>query len=418
MNLPLRIALRYLVSKKSHSTVNTISIISICGVAVTTMAIICTLSVFNGFQELIASLYSTFDPQIKITPNKGKTFDASNDTLQSIALWPEVEVFSPVVEENAMLVYRDKQMPALIKGVDANFSQLTQIDSILLDGTFMLADSIANYATLGVGLANFLETGARYAHALEVFAPKRNAKINIANPTNAFNKDRLFLTAVFSINQEEYDNQLAIVPIAFARKLFDYTTEATALEIKLAPEANEEKLIQKIKETLGENFSVKNRMQQQEATFRVTQLEKWLAFLILSFILLIAVFNIIGSLSMLIIDKQKDIKTLSQLGADDSLISKIFLTESWLISIIGAGSGLLSGIILCQLQQHFGFIQLGENAADFIIDAYPVKLIWSDVLIVLALVSILGYLIAWYPVKYLRSRWLQNHDKIFSSPND
>lgn len=418
MNLPFKIAKRYLFSKKSHSTINTISVISICSVAVTTVALICTLSVFNGFQELVVSLYSTFDPQIKITPAKGKTFNAASDTILGIVAWPEVEVFAPVLEENAMLVYGNRQMPALIKGVPDNFSQLTEIDSILLDGKFVLADSITNYATLGVGLANFLETGARYVRPLEVIAPKRNAKINTINPASAYTKDRLFLTAVFSVNQEEYDNNLAIVPLRFARQLFNYTNEASALEIKLIPGANEERFIKEVQKTLGENFTVKNRMQQHESSFKMTQIEKWITFLILGFILMIATFNIIGSLSIIIVDKEKDIRTLSELGADRSLISKIFLMEGWLISIIGAGSGVLLGVTFCLLQQQFGFIRLGENADAFIINAYPVKLYWSDTLIVLLLVSMLGYLAAWYPVKYLRKRWQNTKDEgVSPTPN-
>lgn len=407
MNLALRIARRYLISKKSHSAINFISIVSICGVAVTTMALVCTLSIYNGFGELVASLYSTLDPQIKVVPIKGKTLDTLSPPIAELALWPEIDVFSPVLEEHVLAVYRERQMPALIKGVPDNFAQQTDIDHILLDGTFMLSDSVADYATMGVGLANLLGTGARFMHPLEIYAPKRNAKVNLSNPASSFANGNLFMTGVFTVNQPEYDDQLVIVPLEFARELFDYTTEATSLEIKLKPGVNEDKTIARIKELLGDNFMVKNRMEQQEESFRMMQIEKWMTFLILSFILMIASFNVIGSISMLIIDKQKDIRTLQHLGANDSLLSRIFLSEGWIISILGAGSGIVLGVILCLLQQEFGFLQLGQHAGAFVVDAYPVKLIFSDVCIVLAVVTSLGFMASWYPVKYLRNKWLK-----------
>lgn len=407
MNLALRIARRYLISKKSHSAINFISIVSICGVAVTTMALVCTLSIYNGFGELVASLYSTLDPQIKVVPIKGKTLDTLSPQVAELALWPEIDVFSPVLEEHVLAVYRERQMPALIKGVPDNFAQQTDIDQILLDGSFMLSDSVADYATMGVGLANLLGTGARFMHPLEIYAPKRNAKVNLSNPASSFANGNLFMTGVFTVNQPEYDDQLVIVPLEFARELFDYTTEASSLEIKLKPGVNEDKTIARIKELLGDNFMVKNRMEQQEESFRMMQIEKWMTFLILSFILMIASFNVIGSISMLIIDKQKDIRTLQHLGANDSLLSRIFLSEGWIISILGAGSGIVLGVILCLLQQEFGFLQLGQHAGAFVVDAYPVKLIFSDVCIVLAVVTSLGFMASWYPVKYLRNKWLK-----------
>lgn len=407
MNLPLKIARRYLFSKKSHSAINVISMVSVGGVAVTTMALICTLSIYNGFQDLVASLYSTLDPQIKITPVKGKTLDTEQTEIKQLARWPEIDVFTPVVEENALIIYRDKQTPALLKGVPENFARLTSIDSILVDGTFRLDDEITGYATLGIGLANRLGTGARYVHPLEIYVPKRNVRINLGNPASSFEYGRLFPTGVFSVNQPEYDDQMLIAPIGFVRRLYNYTTEATGLELKLKEEANENRTIQRIKTLLGNNYTVKNRMEQQEESFRMMQIEKWMTFLILSFILMIASFNVIGSLSMLIIDKQNDIRTLQSLGADNRLISAVFLTEGWLISLIGAGSGILLGIVLCLCQQQFGWLKLGQHAGTFVVDAYPVKLEFSDVVVVLVVVSLLGYIAARYPVKYLRRRWIK-----------
>lgn len=407
MSLSLKIAIRYLFSKKSHSAINIISMVSICGVAVTTMALICTLSVYNGFQDLIASLYSSLDPQIKITPATGKTLSLQDPSIKSLTEWQEIDAIAPVIEENALLIYRNRQMPVLLKGVPDNYTRVSNIDSILLDGNFFLKDSIANYATIGVGVANRLEVGAHYVYPLFVYTPKRKAKVNLANPSNAFNEDRMFATAVFSVNQPEYDDQMVIVPLDMATKLFDYSHQASALEIKLKPGTNEKRTISSLSEHLGEGYLVKDRMIQQETSFRMMQIEKWMTFLILAFILMIATFNVIGSLSMLIIDKQNDIKTLQNLGADEKLISRIFLTEGWLISAIGAGTGLIAGIFLCWLQQEYGLLRLGQTSGAFIVDAYPIHLLWSDAFAVLAIVTLLGFPAAWYPVKYLRNKWLR-----------
>lgn len=407
MSLSLKIAIRYLFSKKSHSAINIISMVSICGVAVTTMALICTLSVYNGFQDLIASLYSSLDPQIKITPATGKTLSLQDPSIKSLTEWQEIDAIAPVIEENALLIYRNRQMPVLLKGVPDNYTRVSNIDSILLDGNFFLKDSIANYATIGVGVANRLEVGAHYVYPLFVYTPKRKAKVNLANPSNAFNEDRMFATAVFSVNQPEYDDQMVIVPLDMATKLFDYSHQASALEIKLKPGTNEKRTISSLSEHLGEDYLVKDRMMQQETSFRMMQIEKWMTFLILAFILMIATFNVIGSLSMLIIDKQNDIKTLQNLGADEKLISRIFLTEGWLISAIGAGTGLIAGIFLCWLQQEYGLLRLGQTSGAFIVDAYPIHLLWSDAFAVLAIVTLLGFPAAWYPVKYLRNKWLR-----------
>ena len=407
MSLSLKIAIRYLFSKKSHSAINIISTVSICGVAVTTMALICTLSVYNGFQDLIASLYSSLDPQIKITPATGKTLSLQDPSIKSLAEWQEIDAIAPVIEENALLIYRNRQMPVLLKGVPDNYTRVSNIDSILLDGNFFLKDSIANYATIGVGVANRLEVGAHYVYPLFVYTPKRKAKVNLANPSNAFNEDRMFATAVFSVNQPEYDDQMVIVPLDMATKLFDYSHQASALEIKLKPGTNEKRTISSLSEHLGEGYLVKDRMMQQETSFRMMQIEKWMTFLILAFNLMIATFNVISSLSMLIIDKQNDIKTLQNLGADEKLISRIFLTEGWLISAIGAGTGLIAGIFLCWLQQEYGLLRLGQTSGAFIVDAYPIHLLWSDAFAVLAIVTLLGFPAAWYPVKYLRNKWLR-----------
>lgn len=407
MNLPLKIAKRYLVSKKSHSVINIISLVSVCGIAIASMALVCVLSVFNGFQDLIASLFSTIDPQIKVTPIQGKTFDASDPAIQEMAQWPEIAQISPVIEENVLLIYGDRQVPALLKGVTNQYEKQTRIDDIIIDGHFLLHDTVTDYATIGVGLANSLATGAGFRRPLMVYVPKRKARINMANPSSSLSSGRLFMTAVFRVNQAEYDDQLAIVPIDFARRLFDYTTEASALEITLQKNANEANIMERIQGQLGDNFEVKNRIEQKEASFKMVQIEKWMSYLILGFILMIASFNAIGSLSMLIIDKKADIDTLKSLGADNRLISRIFLTEGWLISAVGAVTGIIIGILLCWGQQTFGWIKLGEMSEAFIIEAYPVSVQLLDIAAVLALVLLLGFFTAWYPVRYLKNIWMK-----------
>ena len=406
MNLSYKIARRYLFSKKSHSAINIISMVSVSGVTIATIALVCTLSVFNGFQDLISSLFCAFDPQIKITPVKGKTFDSQDSKINQLRTWKEIAVCTEVIEENALVRYKDHQVNATLKGVSDNFKQLTHIDSLVLDGKFMLHDSIADYATVGARLCMSLGVGASFINPLEIYAPRRNQKINLANPSTAFNVDYAYVTAIFSVNQQKYDESLIIVPIKFTRKLYNYTTEVTAIELKLKSSNNIDDTKRKIAQFLGNSYQVKNQFEQQEESFKMMQIEKWMTFLILCFVLMIAVFNIIGSLSMLILDKQADVATLRSLGADNKLISRIFLFEGWMISAIGAFSGILLGLLLCYLQQQFGLLRLSGNIGAFIINAYPVKVIWTDLLIILSSVFVIGFFSAWYPVHAMKKRWL------------
>ncbi len=399
------IAWRYLFSKKSHSAINAISIVSVCGVAITTLALVCVLSVYNGFTDLIGSLYSQIDPQIKITPIQGKTLNTTDPAIQELASWREIETFSPVIEENALCMYKERQRPVLVKGVPGNYAQLTHIEEIVASGDFLLNDNRLDYASLGVGVAGQLGIVANSPYPIELYAPNRLVKVNLANPAQSFNQRRIFVTSTFCTNQAIYDDQLVIVPISTAREMFSYTTEATAIELKLTDAALEEEVIERLQRHLGEGYRIAPRIQQND-WYKWVQIEKWITFLILSFILMIATFNVIGALSMLIIDKKKDIDTLQNLGADDHLISKIFLIEGWLISAIGAGSGLILGIILCYLQQEYGLLRLGGDNGMFITDAYPVKLETLDTLAVTAIVLVLGFITAWYPAKFLRKRLL------------
>lgn len=405
MKLSFLLAKRYLIAKKSHNAINIISLVSVCGVAVITMALICTLSVYNGFQDLISTLYSSLDPELRIEPVKGKTFSVDNALFQSVRDMPEVAVFSEVLEENVLISYDDRQIPAILKGVQENYHELTSIDKIILNGEFVLTDSVVDYATVGVGLASQLGVNAGFVRPLDIFVPRRTGKINLANPVESFNQGQLFVGGIFCVDQTQYDDHVLIAPIEFARYMFGDAGLVSDIELKLKPGVDVAAFQKKLERTLGGNYQVLDRMQQQEESFRIMQIEKWMTFLIMIFILMIATFNVVGSLSMLIIDKKADIDTLRNLGADDLFIQKVFLTEGLLISGVGAISGIILGVGLCYLQQRFGLLRLGDGTGMFIVDAYPVKLLFSDIVWVTFTVSLLGFLAAVYPVKTMIKRY-------------
>lgn len=407
MNLSFYIARRYLFSKKSHNAINIISSVAVCGVAVATMAMVCALSVFNGFQGLVSDMFSSFDPQIKVTPAKGKVFDSQSEAILKIEQFPEIDIFSEVLEDNVLLRYNDRQVLAKLKGVSDNFGDLVSIDRTIIDGKFHLSDEINNYATLGIGLAYKLGINAGFVYPMEIYAPKRTVKVvNTANPATSFSQEYAYIAGVFCINQPVYDENLLVVPINLARTLFEYENQISALEIKLKEGVNQSKIQKEIEKILGENYLVHNQYQQQEESFRMMNIEKWITYLILCFILLIAVFNVIGSLSMLVVEKQKDVIILRNMGADNGLISKIFLFEGWMISIIGAITGIILGLALCLIQQHFGLLRLGNTSGTFVVDAYPVIVAASDIIFVFFTVLIIGFLGALYPVHYLSKKWL------------
>lgn len=409
MNLSFYIARRYLFSRKKHNAVNIISGISVCGVALATLAMVCTLSVFNGFQDMVAGFFTAFDPQLKITVREGKVFLPDEPALQQVRALPEVEVWTETLEENAMVQYKDRQVMAVIKGVDDNFEQLTSIDSLLYGtGQFILKDNIVDYGFLGIELMSQLGTGIQFVDPLQVFAPRRNVRVNLANPSAAFNREYLFSPgAVFVVNQEKYDAHYIVTSLSFARRLFDYGREVSAVELKLKPDADTEAVRQRIATLLGDRFVVQNRYEQQADVFRIMEIEKLISYLFLTFILVVSCFNVIGSLSMLILDKRDDVVTLRNLGADDRLVVRIFLFEGRLISVFGAVGGILSGLLLCWAQQRFGFITLGGGSGAFVVDAYPVSVHVSDVVLVFATVLAVGFLSVWYPVRYLSRRLLK-----------
>lgn len=408
MNFPFYIARRYLLSKKKHNAINIISGISVCGVALATLALVCTLSVFNGFQDMVASFFTAFDPELKITVREGKVFDGQDERIRAVSVLPEIEVFSESLEENAMVQYKDRQAMVVLKGVEDNFNRLTAIDSLLYGaGEFLLHDSIVNYGIMGVELVATLGTGLQFVDPLQVYLPKRNAKVNMANPGASFNRDYLYSPGtVFSVNQQQYDANYILTSLDFLRHLLDYTTEVSAIELKLKPNVNLSSVQANIEKILGNDFIVQDRYQQQEDVFRIMEIEKLVSYLLMTFILMIACFNVIGSLSMLILDKKDDVGTLRSLGASDKIISRIFLFEGRLISLFGALSGIVLGLILCFIQDRFGIITLGGGNGTFVVDAYPVSVHVWDIVLVFVTVLAVGFLSVWYPVRYLSKRLL------------
>ncbi|MFR9165353.1 MAG: FtsX-like permease family protein [Dysgonomonas sp.] len=402
MNLSFYIAKRYLFSKKSHNAINVISLISVCGIAIATMAMICTLSVFNGFTDIAVKSFNTIDPDLKITAKKGKTLNPDAPELQSIRQLAGVKYISETIEENALLRYEDRQSPVLIKGVSENFEQMSKIDAVILDGHFALQEGDVQYGIIGAGLAVNLGIRANFVAPIEIYAPKRNVRVNLANPTTAFAREYIYPAGVFAINQQKYDDQVLFISLDLARKLFRYETEATSLDIKLSNPEDISSIKKEIKSAIGDNYNVKDRFEQQEEAFRMVNIEKWVTFFILFFILIIAVFNIIGSLSMLILDKKEDILILRNLGADNKLILKIFTFEGWMISLSGAVTGLLIGLTLCLLQQYVGLLKLGSSPGAFIVEYYPVVTKLSDIAIVFVSVLLIGLLAVLYPVNSLR----------------
>ena len=404
MNFPFFIARRYLLAKKSQNTINLISAISIFGVAVGTIALIVVLSVFNGFDALVHSLFNSFNPDLKVTIQEGKKFSGKLSSVQKLKKLPGVLYFTEVVEENALLKYGKMQYIATIKGVSKDFVKMSGIDTMIIDGKFTLRQGKNEYAIVGQGIASKLSIGLNFVNPIIVYVPKRTGKVSL-NPEKAFNRRYIFPSGVFAI-QQDFDTKYIIVPIDFARKLLDYTTEVSSLELKIDPAYDIDDIQKQVKSIMGENFEVKNRFEQEELLYKIMKTEKWAIFFILTFILIVASFNIIGSLTMLIIEKKKDISILRSMGTEMQQIRKIFLYEGWLISLTGAIAGLILGVFIIWLQQKFGFIKL-QGSGSFVIDTYPVKIVPFDFFLVLATVIGIGYLAAWYPVRYISRKFLK-----------
>ena len=402
MLFPFYIAKRYLFSKKKTNAINVISIISVMGVAVATMALVIVLSVFNGFHDLVASFFTNFDPQLKVVPVEGKTAPADDPILTKIRQLPQVAVATECVEDQALAMYQDKQAMVVIKGVDDNFEQLTHIKEILYgDGEFSLHAANLQYGILGIRLANTLGTSANFNEYMHIYAPQRDGQFDIMNPQSGFVVDSLLSPGVvFAVNQSKYDRNYILTSVTFARLLFDQDGMLSSLELRLKNGSDFEAVKREMKEIAGTKYKVLDRFEQQADTFKIMQIEKFMAYIFLTFILIVACFNIIGSLSMLIIDKKKDVETLRCLGADDRQIKRIFLFEGRMISALGALLGIGIGLLLCWLQQMYGLVKMGERSGSFIINAYPVSVHYTDVLFVFITVMAVGWIAVWYPVRY------------------
>ncbi|WP_337437892.1 FtsX-like permease family protein [Prevotella sp.] len=405
MNFPFFIARRYVFSKKSTNAINVISAISVVGVAVGTMALVIVLSVFNGFHDLVASFFTNFDPQIELVPTQGKTAPADDPVLDQIRKMPEVGVHTDVLEDQGLAVYGDCQQMVTVMGVDDNFTQLTNISDILYgDGEFSLQAANLFYAIPGIRLAQDMGLGARFEGYLKLYAPVRRGQITeLADPSEGFVVDSLISPGVvFAVNQAKYDRDRVICSIGFARRLFDQDGMLSSLQIRLKPGSDLGAVKKQMREIVGSKYRVLDRFEQQSDTFNIMQIEKVLAYVFLTFILMVACFNIISSLSMLIIDKKADAATLRNLGATDKQIRSIFLFEGRIISAIGAVVGILLGLLLCWLQQEFGLVHMGDSAGSFVVNAYPVSVHYDDVAIVFVTVLLIGWAAAWIPTRKLK----------------
>lgn len=409
MNFPFYIARRYLFSKKSTHVINIISGISVVGVAVATMALVVTLSVFNGFHDLVASLLTSFDPQIEIVPTKGKTAPADDPILTKIRNLPQVDVATESVEDQAMAIYKGRQAMIKVKGVEDNFSELSHINDILYgDGEFSLHAADLQFGVVGIRLADNLGMTADWDGQLKIYAPKREGQLDLMNPTEGFVEDSVISPGVvFSVKQARYDRDYVLTSIAFARNLFGQQGMLSQLEIRLKPGSDLDAVKAEMQKIAGSKYRVLDRMEQQADTFKIMKIEKFIAYIFLTFILAVACFNIIGSLSMLIIDKKNDVVTLRNMGASDKQIVRIFLFEGRMISAIGAILGILVGLLLCWLQQVYGLVSLGRSSGSFIVDAYPVSVHPEDIIIIFITVLAVGFASVWYPVRYFAKRLIQ-----------
>jgi lipoprotein-releasing system permease protein len=403
VKLSLYIAKRYLFAKKSRNAINIISAVSVAGVAVGTMALIIILSVFNGLETMVRNIFNTFDPDIKITAAEGKTFVADTPRLKLLANVEGLSCYSLTIEENVLLKYGDRQIIAAIKGVDDNYARVTNIDSSMWEGDFILkSDKGRPYAIPGVGVASYLGLRVNFITPLNIYVPRKSASVNL-NAEDAFNRKIIFPSGIFEV-EKEYDSKYVYLPLDFARELIESEDGVSAIEIKFTEQADPRLVQKNIAKIFGKRFVVRNRYEQQEIFYKVMRSERLAIFFILTLILIIASFNIIGSLTMLIIEKERDIEILKSLGADNNLIRKIFIFEGWLISIIGAIAGIILGFVVCWLQQTYGLVKLQSES--LIMDSYPVLMKAKDFIIVPATVLLIGYWAAWYPVRFLTKKFL------------
>ena len=401
-NLENHIAWRYLFSKKGHNAINIVSGISAAAVMVVTAAMVCVLSVMNGFGVLVEHMFSEFDPALMVVPAEGTTLRTDTAPVVSLYAREDIEAVSMQLEQTALIRYKDHQLPARVMGVDSLFEQTAHIDSIITDGFYSVWDGACERAVLGRGLAAQIGINAHFTGALHLYAPRRTERINLMRPDLSLLHEHAFIAGTFAVNQIDYDDQLMLVSLPLAQRLFEYDEHtASALRIQPREGVKISYLQSQIAKALGPGYRVLDRYEQQADFFRILKIEKLLTVLLLVFILLIALFNSIGSLSMLIIDKREDIRILSDLGADEPTIRRIFLTEGWLISTLGTIGGLVIGVLLCLGQQYFGWLKLGSGA-EYIISAYPVQVQAVDIVLVAVIVLVLGFVAAWYPTRKMK----------------
>jgi ABC-type lipoprotein release transport system permease subunit len=384
--------------------------ISVIGILTGSAALIVVLSVFNGLHGFIGSLYSSFDPDIKVSTVKGKVFSLDSVDVVKIKNIPGIASYSEILEDNALLKFGKRQMPGTIIGVDDNYHKVTGIDTIMYDGNFRTKYKNENQGVLGYVLADQLSVRLNFVTPLSMYAPRRTGRINMANPQNAFRTEYISPVGIFMVKQIEYDSQYLIINIAQARRLFEYdSTVVSSLILKLKDYNRAGDIKKQLNVILGNGFKIADRQEQHAAFYKMMQLEKLMAFLILSFILLIAAFNIIGTLSMLIFEKKESIFTFRSMGATKRMITRIFLFEGWMISLVGVAAGLVMGIVLVLIQQNYGLLKF-QGGGSFIVDAYPVALDWTDVIVVLVTVSTIGLLGAWYPVRVIVDKYYNSKE--------
>lgn len=402
MKTELKIAWRYLFSKKQFNAIHIITAISSAAVGVVTAAMICVLSVMNGFGVLVEQMFSQFDPDLRITAQTGKSFSISEEKRSELLDLPSVNLLSESITETALVYFEDKQMPVQLMGVDSCFAALTEIEQIITDGHYEVYDGAFDRAVLGQGLAWKLGIGARFVRGIEVYAPKREGKVNMLRPDVNFNRETCFISGTFAVNQQKYDENMMLVDINLTRRLLDYSAnEVSAIQIGLVEGYSTKNAKREISSVLGEGYLLQDRYEQQEDFFKILRIEKLLTALLLVFILLIATFNGIGALSMLILDKQQDIRTLSHLGADDKMIRRVFMFEGWISTALGAFAGLIIGLVVCLLQEHLGLLKLG-NGAEYIVSSYPVAVQGWDIVLVVIVVLLLGAISSWIPTRKLK----------------
>lgn len=393
--LALNIALRYLLARKSHSAINAITLVAACGVAIITAALICVLSVYNGFESIVGELTSQLDPHLRIEPRNGKFFSDDDSLRLLIGSNPDVEGLSAMLQETVLISNGNRQIPAQMRGVDSMYRHVTSIDSIIWDGEYILRDPVVDYAIIGVGLSSLVSCRPGYLRPMTFFCPRREGRIDLLNPEDAFVQHDFFCSASFAVQQSDYDDKLCIISIDAARQLLSDSTLCSSYELRLRQGADadgvKKALLAAMTPQQADSYDILTRYEQQADSYRIVLIEKWITFAIIIFILLIASFNIIGALSMLIIDKEEEIRTLRHLGASSGLIRQIFTAEGWLISGSGSVAGIIIGVVLCLIQQHYGIIGLGDGTGTFVVDSYPVVLQLSDVICSAIAVLLIGW---------------------------